>query len=107
MSDAGEHEEVVVGVDPARDWRLPLAWAVDEAARRRLRLRLVVAVPPQHDTQHVDDTPRSMALHQAASEASTRLRPGAGIDTRRSKRSWTSSKASPLRRSADCRAMPA
>ncbi|MFJ3961121.1 universal stress protein [Streptomyces sp. NPDC090036] len=70
MTDAGEHEEVVVGIDPARDWRLPLAWAVDEAGRRRLLgLRLVVAVPPQHDTQHVDDTPRSIALHQAASEA--------------------------------------
>ncbi|WP_405445898.1 universal stress protein [Streptomyces erythrochromogenes] len=69
MTDAGGHEEVVVGIDPARDWRLPLAWAVDEAGRRRLGLRLVVAVPPQHDTQHVDDTPRSIALHQAAAEA--------------------------------------
>ncbi|WP_405833436.1 MULTISPECIES: universal stress protein [unclassified Streptomyces] len=69
MSDAGEHEEIVVGIDPARDWRLPLAWAVDEAGRRSLRLRLVAAVPPQHDTQRVDDTPRSIALHQAASDA--------------------------------------
>lgn len=68
MSDAGAHEEIVVAIDPARDWRLPLAWAVDEAGRRRLRLRLVVAVPPQHDTQHVDDTPRSIALHQVAAD---------------------------------------
>ncbi|MYV80092.1 universal stress protein, partial [Streptomyces sp. SID1046] len=69
MTDADEHQEIVVGIDPARDWRLPVAWAVDEAGRRRLRLRLVVAVPPQHDTQHVDDTPRSIALHQEASDA--------------------------------------
>lgn len=33
MSDAGGHEEAVVGIDPARDWRLPLAWAVDEAGK--------------------------------------------------------------------------
>ncbi|MGW7456334.1 universal stress protein [Streptomyces sp. NPDC054797] len=69
MSDAGERHEIVVGIDPARDWRLALAWAVDEARRRRLGLRLVAAVPPQHDTQHVDGTPHSIALHQAASEA--------------------------------------
>ncbi|AKL64425.1 universal stress protein [Streptomyces sp. Mg1] len=70
MTAPGDHDAIVVGIDPARDWRLPLAWAVDEASRRRTGvLRLVAAVPPQHDTQHVDDTPRSIALHQAASEA--------------------------------------
>ncbi|MFE4254186.1 universal stress protein [Streptomyces sp. NPDC056910] len=67
--DAGARDEIVVGIDPARDWRLPLSWAVDEARRRRYGLRLVAAVLPQRSTHHVDDTPRSMALNQAASEA--------------------------------------
>ncbi|MFC9530795.1 universal stress protein [Streptomyces sp. NPDC057717] len=67
--DAGARDEIVVGIDPARDWRLPLSWAVDEARRRRYGLRLVAAVLPQHSTHHVDDTPGSMALNQAASEA--------------------------------------
>ena len=57
---AAERSELVVGIDPARTWHLPLAWAADEAHRRGLELRLVVAVPPQHDTQHVDDGPRRM-----------------------------------------------
>ncbi|MCX4781545.1 universal stress protein [Streptomyces sp. NBC_01264] len=69
MTDLGERHEIVVGIDPARDCHLPLAWAVDEARRRRCGLRLVSAVPPRHDTQHVDDTPRNIALHQAASDA--------------------------------------
>ncbi|WP_306665054.1 MULTISPECIES: hypothetical protein [Streptomyces] len=68
MTDVGERHEIIVGIDPARDWHLPLAWAVDEARRRGLALRLVVAVPPRHDTQHVDDTSRSITLHQTASE---------------------------------------
>ncbi|MCX5435314.1 universal stress protein [Streptomyces sp. NBC_00063] len=69
MTDVGARDEIVVGIDPVRDWRLPLSWAVDEARRRQYGLRLVAAVLPQHSTQHVDDTPRSMALRQAASEA--------------------------------------
>lgn len=68
MTSGGERNEIVVGIDPARDWHLPLSWAVDEARRRRLGLRLVVAVPSQHDTQHIDDTSRSVALHQSATE---------------------------------------
>ncbi|WP_371675443.1 universal stress protein [Streptomyces sp. NBC_01276] len=60
--------DVVVGIDPDRDWHLALAWAADEAQRRRLPLRLVLAVPPQHDTHHVDDTPRQMALRRAGSD---------------------------------------
>ncbi|WP_326715132.1 universal stress protein [Streptomyces sp. NBC_01474] len=67
--DTGARDEIVVGIDPARDWRLPLSWAVDEARRRRYGLRLVAAVLPQHSTHHVDDTPGSMALNQAASDA--------------------------------------
>ena len=56
--DTGARDEIVVGIDPVRDWRLPLSWAVDEARRRRYGLRLVAAVLPQHSTHHVDDTPR-------------------------------------------------
>ncbi|MFJ6479160.1 hypothetical protein ACIQK6_03285 [Streptomyces sp. NPDC091682] len=40
---------IVVGIDPDRERHLPLAWAADEAHRRRLPLRLVLAVPPRHD----------------------------------------------------------
>lgn len=64
---AGPHD-IVVGIDPGRDWHLALAWAADEAQRRRLPLRLVLAVPPQHDTHHVDDTPGQTALSQAGSD---------------------------------------
>ncbi|GHG06904.1 universal stress protein [Streptomyces filamentosus] len=61
MSTTPEHREIVVGVDPVREGGLAPAWAADEAHRRGLALRLVVAVPPPHDTQHVDDTPRHQA----------------------------------------------
>ncbi|MCM1972935.1 universal stress protein [Streptomyces sp. G1] len=64
---AGSHD-IVVGIDPARDWHLALAWAADEAQRRRLPLRLVLAVPPQHDTHHVDATPGQTTLRQAGSD---------------------------------------
>lgn len=66
---ATERRELVVGIDPAQDWHLPLAWAADEAHRRGLELRLVVAVPPQHDTQHCDDGPRRMSMLQSGSKA--------------------------------------
>ncbi|MFJ6783305.1 universal stress protein [Streptomyces virginiae] len=59
---------IVVGIDPVRDWHLPVAWAADEAQRRRLPLRLVLAVPPQHDTHHVDDTPGQTSLRQAGAD---------------------------------------
>ncbi|MEW1700398.1 MULTISPECIES: universal stress protein [unclassified Streptomyces] len=58
---ATEHREIVVGLDPVREGRLALAWAADEAHRRRLALRLVVAVPPPHHTQHIDGTPEHQA----------------------------------------------
>ncbi|MFD0373774.1 universal stress protein [Streptomyces sp. NPDC127112] len=65
----GRHgHNIVVGIDPDRDWHLPLAWAADEAHRRRLPLRLVLAVPPQHDTHHVDGTPGHLALRQAGAD---------------------------------------
>ncbi|MFH8727324.1 universal stress protein [Streptomyces termitum] len=69
MSTTQEHREIVVGVDPVREGGLALAWAADEARRRGLALRLVVAVPPAHDTQHVDGTPRHQALTRKAEDA--------------------------------------
>ncbi|MGW6691328.1 universal stress protein [Streptomyces sp. NPDC054961] len=66
--NAHQGRDIVVGIDPARDWHLPVAWAADEAQRRRLPLRLVLAVPPQHDTHHVDDTPGQTALRQAGAD---------------------------------------
>jgi nucleotide-binding universal stress UspA family protein len=63
-----EDRAIVAGVDPVRDWHLALAWAADEARRRRLPLRLVLAVPPRHDTAQVDDGPRHTALRAAGAE---------------------------------------
>ncbi|MFE9846164.1 universal stress protein [Streptomyces goshikiensis] len=60
--------DIVVGIDPVRAWHLPLAWAADEAQRRRLHLHLVLAVPPRHDTHHVDDTPGQSALRRAGAD---------------------------------------
>ncbi|AJE83617.1 universal stress protein [Streptomyces physcomitrii] len=54
-------QDILVGIDPVQDFAPALAWATDEARRRVRGLRLVVAVPPEHDTQHVDDAPRYMA----------------------------------------------
>ncbi|MFI8260926.1 universal stress protein [Streptomyces sp. NPDC085665] len=62
------NRDIVVGIDPDRNWHLALAWAADEAQRRRLPLRLVLAVPPPHDTHHVDGTPEQTALRQAGSD---------------------------------------
>ncbi|WNI26140.1 universal stress protein [Streptomyces sp. ITFR-16] len=68
MSSTMDDQDVVVGIDPVKDWHLPLAWATDEAHRRGLGLRLVLVVPPQHDAQHVDDAPRHMASERAGAE---------------------------------------
>ncbi|MFJ8383962.1 universal stress protein [Streptomyces sp. NPDC094438] len=69
MTDIAEGRDIVVGIDPCGTGRLALAWAVDEAHRRKVRLRLVLGVPPRHDTQHVDDGPRHDALRQTGSDA--------------------------------------
>ncbi|MGW7456274.1 universal stress protein [Streptomyces sp. NPDC054797] len=65
---ATEGSGIVVGVDPLRNWHLALAWAADEAQRRRIPLRVALAVPPQRDTQHVDGTPRYLSLQAAGAE---------------------------------------
>ncbi|MFB6813480.1 universal stress protein [Streptomyces sp. NPDC056347] len=69
MTAAGQRGDLVVGIDPLRDGQLALAWATDEAHRRRLPLRLVVAVPPLREAQLVDDTPRHRAQTRAGTEA--------------------------------------
>ncbi|MFE7751860.1 universal stress protein [Streptomyces sp. NPDC057428] len=82
------NQEIVVGVDPGDPSVPTLAWAADEADRRNLPLRLVLAVPPLHDTQHVDSTPQHMFLRaqgrealDAASETLSRLSPQACVTT--------------------------
>ncbi|WP_329285339.1 universal stress protein [Streptomyces sp. NBC_00691] len=69
MTSTTDRRGIVVGIDPVKNWHLALAWAADEAHLRGTGLRLVVAVPPRHDTQHVDDTPRHVAQSQAGAEA--------------------------------------
>ncbi|MGW3085246.1 universal stress protein [Streptomyces sp. NPDC001108] len=69
MSTAGQAKGIVVGIDPVRTGPLALAWATDEAHRRRLTLHLVVAVPPLREAQLVDDTPRHRAQTRAGNEA--------------------------------------
>ncbi|MEW2418713.1 universal stress protein [Streptomyces sp. NPDC046866] len=65
---SGARGGIVVGIDPARAWHLPLAWAADEAYRRRLPLHLLVAVPPQHHPHHAEDTARQTALRRAGAD---------------------------------------
>ena len=69
MTRTTDRRDIVVGIDPVKNWRLALAWAADEAHLRGAGLRLMVAVPPQHDPQHVDDTPRHLARRQVGTEA--------------------------------------
>lgn len=53
MTDIAEGRDIAVGIDPTGRRLLPLAGAADEAHRRNVRLRLVLAVPSPHDTEHV------------------------------------------------------
>ncbi|MER8039001.1 universal stress protein [Streptomyces hydrogenans] len=69
MTTTSAPREIVVGIDPVRAGRLALSWAADEAHRRRLALRLVVAVPPPHDPRHVDGTSRHQALTRRGQDA--------------------------------------
>ncbi|WP_307797646.1 universal stress protein [Streptomyces laculatispora] len=69
-----ERHELVMGIDPARNQHLALAWAADEARRRGLDLRLVVAVPPSHDRRAGEDRPGRKAMLRTGADA---LREGA------------------------------
>ncbi|GGK23279.1 universal stress protein [Streptomyces camponoticapitis] len=88
MTDRATGDEILVGVDPRGFPALVIAWAVAEAGLRNSPLRLVVAVPPMLDTQHVDTTPQYMALRAqgeraltAAAESVTGLAPEAHVET--------------------------
>ncbi|MCX4649946.1 universal stress protein [Streptomyces sp. NBC_01446] len=69
MTNTAAGREILVGIDPARDCHMLLAWAADEAHRRRLPLRLLVAVPAQLDSQHVDATTQMMAQRREGTRA--------------------------------------
>ncbi|WP_369141940.1 universal stress protein [Streptomyces sp. R44] len=69
MTATTERRGIVVGVDPDRHGYLALAWAAEEAHRRRLALRLVVAVPPPHHPRNADTAARHRARTTAGEEA--------------------------------------
>ncbi|MEU5714682.1 universal stress protein [Streptomyces sp. NPDC020403] len=88
MTQPFADQHIVVGIDPSDPSVPTLAWAADEADRRNLPLRLVLAVPLLHDTQHVDATPHRMFLQAqgrealaAAGETIFRLSPHAHVVT--------------------------
>ncbi|MEU0112387.1 universal stress protein [Streptomyces bobili] len=59
---------MIVGIDPREQPVPALAWAAEEAVRRRLPLRLVVAVPPLPGGQHID-TPWRRTMLRAQGES--------------------------------------
>ncbi|WP_406134206.1 universal stress protein [Streptomyces zaomyceticus] len=61
--------EILLGVDPREQSVPALVWAADEAVRRGLVLRLVVAVPPAHDGLRYDALARQSALRMRAESA--------------------------------------
>ncbi|MET8451828.1 universal stress protein [Streptomyces sp. NPDC005209] len=71
MSRPGDRRPIVVGVDPDPSRRMALAWAVDEAARRRLPLRAVHAegVPRGYRVREMPTwEERNEALHKAGTQ---------------------------------------
>ncbi|MCX5443222.1 hypothetical protein OHO83_43545 [Streptomyces sp. NBC_00569] len=63
MTNSAEGREILVGIDPARDCHMLLAWAADEAHRRRLPLRLLVAAPAWWQYPHSTTSSTSMRPH--------------------------------------------
>ncbi|MFD8971372.1 universal stress protein [Streptomyces sp. NPDC059593] len=61
--------EILLGVDPREQSVPALVWAADEAVRRGLALRLVVAVPPAHDGIRYDALAHESALRIRAESA--------------------------------------
>ncbi|ROQ26327.1 nucleotide-binding universal stress UspA family protein [Streptomyces sp. PanSC19] len=64
--------EVLLGIDPRGQSVPALVWAADEAVRRGLALRLVVAVPPAHEGLRYDALAHQRALRIRAESAITR-----------------------------------
>ncbi|MEV4228481.1 universal stress protein [Streptomyces bobili] len=69
MRNTAARNEVIVGIDPREQSVPALAWAVDEAVRRRLSLRLVMAVPPLPGGQHIDAPWRRTMLRVQGQDA--------------------------------------
>ncbi|MFE2292519.1 universal stress protein [Streptomyces sp. NPDC059452] len=69
MSSTAARQEIVVGVDPREDWHPAVGWAADEAHRRGIGLRLVVAVPPLHDPRRPGDAPRYWEAEETGVQA--------------------------------------
>lgn len=69
MENTAVRNRTVVGIDPREQHVPALAWATDEAARRRLPLHLVVAVPPLPGGQHIDSPWRRTMLHAQGESA--------------------------------------
>ncbi|MCH0540774.1 universal stress protein [Streptomyces sp. MUM 203J] len=67
--NSGAKRGIVVGVDPRGGSHTAVAWAADEAARRDVPLRLLLAVPARHDLpqgsrrHRVADRTHRAALH--------------------------------------------
>lgn len=70
MTAASEPLPIMLGVDAAEPADAALAWAIDEAARRGVRLHLVHAVlPVTHRVRGVEETAHHKALRQLGDEA--------------------------------------
>lgn len=69
MTNTVAGDEILVGVDPKEQSLPALAWAADEAVRRGLGLRMVLSVPPPHDTQHGDTEPQRTAAYARGERA--------------------------------------
>ncbi|MGW3738640.1 universal stress protein [Streptomyces sp. NPDC005148] len=69
MTSNVDPSELLVGVDLNRPFHLPLVWAADEAHRRGLTVRLLLAVPPTHHGHHVDSTAQHLALRAHGSDS--------------------------------------
>ncbi|WP_073813289.1 universal stress protein [Streptomyces sp. CB02261] len=61
--------DILLGVDPREQSVPALVWAADEAVRRGLALRLVVAVPPSHEGFRYDALAHQSALRIRAESA--------------------------------------
>ncbi|WP_330294816.1 universal stress protein [Streptomyces sp. NBC_00503] len=59
-----EGREILVGIDPGRNWYPSLAQAADEAGRRGLGLRIVVAVPSRQEAPQTDGAPGGTVSRQ-------------------------------------------
>ncbi|MFB7462917.1 hypothetical protein ACFCZ1_05320 [Streptomyces sp. NPDC056224] len=78
-----EGGEVVVAIDPSRNWYVSLARGAAEAQRRGLGLRLAVAVPPRHETPHAGGATDDTTARRAETDTHRRrpAGPGPGIRT--------------------------